>query len=261
MSGWFHWYGAILGLALLLGFILVRKISLREKLSVSFLDDTLFPVMIAAVIGARLYHLITDAALYTHTSLLDLIAVWHGGLGFFGAILGGGGMFMLLVYRHWEKQSKKGISFLSLLFSYGDCFAFGIPLAQAIGRLGNFVNGELYGPPTTLPWGIWVNGQKYHPLFLYESLLNLLLCGFLLVLYRKKALVIGKGQYVALYLAGYGMIRFFLEFLRNETARWDNVFGVFSIAQWVAFGLLLVGTSLFWIRRHAPRKEWDVSLE
>ncbi len=261
MIGWFHWYGAILGVALLLGFLLVRTIARREKLSIHFLDDALFPLMIAAVIGARLYHLITDAQLYTHASLIDLIAVWNGGLDFFGAILAGASMFTLLVYRQWRSAGTKALSFLTLLFSYADCLAFGIPLAQAIGRLGNFVNGELYGPPTTLPWGIMIQGQRYHPLFLYESLLNVLLLSFLVLLYRKKAFVTGKGQYFALYVAGYGIIRFFLEFLRTETARWDGMPGVFSIAQWVAFLLLVTGTVVFWVRRHAPKKEWDVSLE
>lgn len=252
--GIFHLYGLILGLAFFVAFLVVERQSNHFGFDGHWLDDILFPVVLCAVVGARLYHLVTDWQLYVGASLLALVAVWNGGLGFFGALIGGGiGLFLGL---RRSKRAKKPSVWQAV-----DLISFGIPLAQAIGRLGNFVNQELYGLPTNLPWGVWINGTRYHPLFAYEALLNLVLFGLLWKLSMRKALVLGKGQYAALYVTGYGLIRFWLEFLRIQTARPTGVLAMFSIAQWVAVGLMLCGVTLFWIRRHAPKKPFDFTLE
>lgn len=246
----FHVYGLLIGIGILVGLVVIYRQSRFFKIDPKWLDDVMPWVFIGALVGARLYHLLTDWQLYTHASLIDLLAVWRGGIGFLGALLGG--MIGLL----WALRRR-----LTKLFTYLDLLAFGIPLAQAVGRLGNYVNGELYGLPTNLPWGIVIDGSRYHPLFLYELIGNLLLALGLWLLARRRALVLGKGQYFSLYLFGYCLLRFWLEFLRLETARLNGILGVFSIAQWVTLAGMVVAAVVFWVRRHAPGKAWDWTLE
>ena len=138
----------------------------------------LLPVLVLAVIGARLYHVIHMWGFYSQDPWL-IPQIWKGGLGIPGAVAGG--VLAIWLYSRWAKLNT---------LRWFDIFASAMLLGQAIGRLGNFVNQELYGPPTTLPWGIpidaahrvgpWtdlaaypVDTTRFHPLFAYEALLNL----------------------------------------------------------------------------------------
>lgn len=244
-----HPYGLIIGIGVLLGIVVVERLSKWFGKDVVWLDTALPWVIVGAVLGARVYHLVTDWQLYQGANFIDLVAIWRGGVGFLGAILGG---LIGLVLAFRFKLEK---IFISL-----DLIVFGIPVAQAIGRLGNYVNKELYGLPTNLPWGIEIKGSRYHPLFLYEAVLNLLLFSLLLLLARRKALSVGKGQYASIYLLGYALIRFWLEYLRVETARLSGVWSIFSTAQWVSLFMMVVAVGIFWTRRHAGKKAWDISL-
>jgi phosphatidylglycerol:prolipoprotein diacylglycerol transferase len=143
--------------------------------------------------------------------------VWQGGLGIWGGIFGA----LLGLFMSTRKTRK--------LFAYVDIFAVGAPLAQAIGRWGNYFNKELFGLPTNLPWGIYIPFEfrppinkyfdHFHPLFLYESLLCLILFVFLYKIFSRQKLfgkVISPGNIGIIYLIGYSFIRFFLEFLRTD---------------------------------------------
>jgi prolipoprotein diacylglyceryltransferase len=103
--------------------------------------------------------------------------------------------------------------------------------------LGNWINQELYGLPTGLPWGIFISQQRYHPLFAYEMVLNSVVLGIMLWLERHHRLPWGRGAYLAVYLAGYGAVRFILEYLRIEPWR----LGVLTTAQWVSFITVIIG--------------------
>lgn len=255
--GFFHAYGLLIGLGIGVGLYVIYRASRFFGQDPKWVDASFPWIFVGAVIGARLYHLLTDWQVYTHASVLDLIAVWRGGIGFLGAIVGG----YVGLWLWTKRDAHKKLRAESQLFLYLDLLAFGIPVAQAIGRTGNYVNQELFGLPTNLPWGIVVNGQRYHPLFVYEAILNIFLLCILLAFARKKSLVLGKGQYISVYLFGYSFIRFWLEFLRIETARLDGVLGIFSIAQWVTLIMMIAATILFWVRRHVPKKGWDFTLE
>ncbi len=180
------------------------------------------------LIGGRLYHVMTDWPTYFGEGGVGLAAalrIWDGGLGIWGAVaLGGVGA--------WIACRRRGIP----LPAFGDAIAPGIVLAQAIGRLGNYFNQELYGRETTLPWGLEIyerrnaagvldslNGvstgelvQVVHPTFLYELLWNLLVFAFLILVDRR--FKIGHGRLFALYVAGYCVGRFWIELMRSDTA-------------------------------------------
>ena len=182
------------------------------------------------MVGGRLYHLATDWRTYFGAGGAGLIAalrIWDGGLGIWGAVaLGGVGA--------WIACRRRGIP----LPAFGDAIAPGIVLAQAIGRLGNYFNQELYGRETTMPWGLEIfyrrdpagfvdvhsldgvsTGQLamvVQPTFLYELLWNLLV--FVVLIFLDRRFKIGHGRLFALYVAGYCVGRFWVELLRDDTA-------------------------------------------
>lgn len=186
--------------------------------------DMLPWVVIGGIIGARIWHILTPPAsmveqgittMYYLTHPLDALAIWKGGLGIPGAVMGGA--LALLIYTRKTKDS---------FLEWADIIVPGLALAQAIGRWGNFINQEVYGAPSDLPWAITIDYMyrlpgyediaTYHPLFLYESLLNLLAAGLLLIIGRTKKDQLIKGDLFLLYLVIYPTIRFGLEFLRLD---------------------------------------------
>lgn len=203
-------------------------------------------MVIFGIIGARTYHVWTDWSVYAAAPWYSMFAVWNGGLGIWGAVVGGCvGMVLFLLAK---KKLRREI-----IFSYLDLIGFGLPIGQAIGRWGNFVNGELYGKVTGLPWGISVNGsvEKYHPLFLYESVLLFLTWLLLLFLVQKRYIDVGYGKIFGLCLIAYGLIRFFLEYLRISPA----MIGPITTAQWAS--LLAIGVGVCVCRVAYNNKVYD----
>ncbi len=254
----FHLYGLMIGIGLLCGLWISQMQAKRFAIQPKLLEDVVGWIAVFALLGARLYHLITDWQLYAGGSFFNLLAIWNGGLGYFGALIGG--IAGLMIFTSTRGKGESRLTPTKMFFLLLDLLSFGAPLAQAIGRIGNYFNHELYGLPTTLPWGIIINGERYHPLFAYEAIGSLLIFAGLNVLAMKKKFPIGKGQYACVYIALYSILRFWLEFLRIETAQFSGLESIFSIAQWVCLSLALVSIGVFWLRRHADRGiEWETS--
>ncbi|WP_188194970.1 prolipoprotein diacylglyceryl transferase [Nonomuraea sp. SYSU D8015] len=213
--------------------------------------DIAVPAVIFGLIGGRLYHVITDWQTYFGSRAIkepiQALFIWEGGLGIWGAIaLGAVGVL-------WAVR-KRGISFSAV----ADTVAPGIAFAQAIGRWGNWFNQELYGSPTTLPWGLEIDvdhggepGVLYHPTFLYESIWDVAL-GFVLI-YAGRRFALHHGRLFALYVAGYTLGRFWIEGLRI-----DPVGGVdhavtflgMRINQWTSIVLFVGALIYLWATRH-----------
>ena len=200
--------------------------------------------VLAGVVGARLYHVITDYDRF-RDNWDEIPAIWNGGLGIPGGLLAGTVVGMYLAQR-------RGIP----IAVAATCAAPAIPLAQAIGRWGNYFNQELYGRPTTLPWGLEIDaehiqsgyelGTTFHPTFLYESLWSLGLC--LVLLWIDKRFRPAPGQLFVMYVIGYGIGRFWVEGLRIDRA--DEILGL-RVNQVVALAAVVVGAIvLAWMRRH-----------
>lgn len=242
----FQPYGLIMALALLATTYLVAFVLSKDhKSEASLVWDGLWFVFVPGLAGARLYHVI-DYWSYYQENLDQVVAVWRGGLGIFGAILGG--LAGLIFFAHLKKLAKPQ------LFRLLDSVAMSLPLGQAIGRWGNFVNQELFGPPTDLPWGVFISVENrpiefvqfshFHPLFLYESLLSFALLLFGLLLWRRglggKGWQLGGLRFLGLYPFGYGLIRFLLEFARLESWQLAGV----ATAQIVSVAMMLIGLVL-----------------
>lgn len=221
-----NYYGMIIMAGVIAAAVLSYYEAKRRNLDTDIVWDSLPWVVLGGVIGARIWHILTPPAsmveqgittMYYLTHPLDAIAIWRGGLGIPGAIAGGA----LALYLY---SRKRNFSFML----WADIIVPGVALAQAIGRWGNFVNQEVYGSPSTLPWAITIDPQHrlpgfrdvatYHPLFLYESIFNLLNMGFLLWLNRKWSHKLKQGDVFLSYLITYPVFRFFLEFLRLDNS-------------------------------------------
>ncbi len=199
------------------------------------------------IVGARLYHVVTSPDRYLDDPVSALY-VWQGGLGIPGGIAGG---FLVswLVLRH--RGVAKG--------AFADAVAPGVAVAQAIGRLGNWFNQELFGSPTTLPWGLRIDpdnpdavpgAEAYHPTFLYELLWNLGTAGVVVWLDRRFRL--GGGRAFALYLLLYATGRFWIEGLRIDEA--NEVLGL-RLNQVTAVVVLLGAIAYLVLRRREGREE------
>ena len=221
-----NYYGMIIMAGVIAAAVLSYFEAKRRGLDTDIVWDSLPWVVIGGVIGARIWHILTPPAsmveqgittLYYLTHPLDAIAIWRGGLGIPGAVAGGA----LALYLY---SRRRGFSFLL----WADIIVPGLALAQAIGRWGNFVNQEVYGSPSNLPWAITIDPRHrlpefmeqatYHPLFLYESIFNLLNMGFLLWLNRKYSHKLKEGDVFLSYLITYPVFRFFMEFLRLDNS-------------------------------------------
>jgi prolipoprotein diacylglyceryl transferase len=199
--------------------------------------------VIAGVIGARLYHVITDWSSF-QDDLLKIVKIWKGGLGIPGGLIAG-------IAVGWWATKRRGVDPRIM----AQAAAPAIPLAQAIGRWGNWFNQELFGKATTLPWGLEIDADKiplgyapdtlFHPTFLYESLWNFALAGLLIVL--DKRFKIRPPRLMAMFVIGYGVGRFWVEGLRIDAAdqvaglRWNQWMAVIAVVGGLAYLLLTRG--------------------
>lgn len=254
----FRWYGVLIITAVLAASWVAARYVQRKGYDPNTVWDALLWVLIPGLIGARLYYVFIQAPraadgsnpYLTNPALIPQI--WTGGIHIFGGFIFGA--IALMLYARYRKLP---------LLTYLDAAALGLPLGQAIGRLGNFINQELYGPPTTFPWGLRIDADKriapyndlatypettlFHPLFLYEMLWSLL--GFALILWisRRFAKQLRRGDLILLYLIWYPLGRFFIEFLRTDS--WFFVGTPFNVVH-ILSAITVVGAIIALILRH-----------
>lgn len=230
-----HYYGLIIAAATYIGWALTKKRAPIYKISKKIFDDPVLLVILAfAITGARLYHVL-DYWTYYSQNPAAIFYISNGGIGIWGALFGG------LVGLYVVAKCKK-IPLLSTL----DLIVPSLILGQAIGRLGNYINQEGFGPPTNLPWGVYIDPSKrpfqfftashFHPTFFYEMALDLFIFAALIFYARKSR---PPGKVFALYLILYSASRFFVEFLRIDT--WT--IGTVKIAQ--VLGIAAFGFGLY----------------
>ena len=196
----------------------------------------------AGLIGARLYHVLTDwGTLYDDGRWPEAFKIWQGGLGIPGGVLLGGLVGVIVAKRIVPSAGR-----------LADAVAAGIPVAQAIGRLGNYFNQELYGGPTTLPWALnvdiehrpleYIEATTYHPTFLYEGLWNLGLAG--LIIWGSSRWILKPGRWFAVYIMGYGLGRLWVESIRIDEA---TLLGGVRVNIWMSLAIILGGLAwLLW---------------
>ena len=222
------WYGILMATGMVLGVF----IALREAKRLNIKEDDILNLAIIAIpcglIGARAYYVIFNWSYYSG-NIAEILNFRGGGLAIHGALIGG--ILAGFIYAKVKKLN---------FFKLADCVVIGIPLAQAIGRWGNYLNKVAHGGPTDLPWGIMVDGVKVHPTFLYESIWDLGVFIFLMV-FRKKQKY--EGQILAYYLILYSIGRFFIEGLRTDSL----MLGPLRMAQVISLVFIIIGVVLNYV--------------
>jgi phosphatidylglycerol---prolipoprotein diacylglyceryl transferase len=245
-----RWYGIMYLIGYAIGIVIAKRRVRRGLVpfSEAAVDSLVVYLLVGMLVGARLvYVLLYDFAAYK-THPLDAFAIWEGGLSFHGAILGMG-IAIIVFARRWHVP----------FWTVADTFALGGTQGLFFGRLGNFINGELYGRPTNVPWAMVFPGDRQHlprhPSQLYEAFCEgLLLFGILWFLERR---AVKQGWYKpgllsGAFLIGYGIIRFLLEFTRQPDPQLGFVLGPFSMGQLLSFLMIVVGVVILAVTYRKP---------
>lgn len=253
-------YGIIIMLGAVAGAWLAAREAKRRGYNPEIVWDLLIYLIIGGIVGARLWHVFTPSpssieqgitTQFYLTHPLDLINLRKGGLGIPGAVIGGAIALFLYSRRHHLDFTE-----------WVDIAAPSLALGQAIGRFGNFFNQELYGAPTNLPWKLFIDPahrltgfesvEYYHPLFAYESILNLANMFFLIWIGRRFKDNLKSGDILLVYLIVYPTIRFLLDFLRLDASR---VAGVNANQTFMAIVAVCAAAAWWW--RHQHEKSTD----
>jgi prolipoprotein diacylglyceryl transferase len=251
-SGPIHarWYGLLLALGVLLAGWIARREFRRRSMDPELAYSIAVWAVPFGLIGARLYHVLTDWDSFSN-NYSQIPAIWNGGLSIFGAVLGG-------MLGCWIGCRRVKLPF----WRVADCIAPGLVLAQALGRWGNYFNQELYGKPSNLPWAVkidrghrplaYADSSTFQPMFLYESILDVLVFFVLIWFTRRYWRRVPYGTVFALYVTLYNFYRVPLETLKIDTA--DIFFGQ-RVNVWVSGVLFLVGLISFIVLFHRRRDE------
>ncbi len=233
-----HWYGLMYMAGFLTFLWLGRKRILMLKhpqINNKMLDDLLFYGVLGVIVGGRLGEVLFYNPGYYFSNPLKIFFVWEGGMSFHGGFLG-----VMVAMALFARQHK--LRWLELM----DFIAPLVPPGLAFGRLGNFINGELWGRPTNMPWGMVfpkVDNLPRHPSQLYEFALEGVLLFALLWIYARKPRPVGAVS--GLFLIGYGSFRFIAEFTRNPD---DGIFGLMtfgvSMGQWLSLPMVIAGIAM-----------------
>ncbi len=240
-------YGLLVATGVAVAFKIAMVRAEKRGMDPALVEKILVRMVLFGFLGARLAYVSTHLGSFSEEPW-KVIAIWEGGLAIFGGLLVGAITLIWLCRRH-------GLSAPLLI----DSVIPGLPIAQAIGRWGNYFNQELYGTPTDLPWGLVIDREPspVHPTFLYESLWNIALAFVLFRIERKFPSI--RGRLIALYLIGYSAMRFLLELIRTDTT-----FRFLGLSRngWVSIGAMLLGLALLkWWHPSLPQApEVDQSL-
>lgn len=249
------WYALLIMLGVIMALITTKiNVGRRKELNLSFdavLDGFLYAFPLA-LLGARVYYVIFEWDMY-RDNLWQILNVRGGGLAIHGGLIGA--VIGVLIYKLKEKKSA------AFVLNHTDAVAPGLVLAQAIGRWGNFVNQEAHGGPVSQEFisrfpsfiqeGMLINGQYYHPTFLYESLWNILVFVALMLLYRKRKRD-HEGTILAWYMVLYSSGRFFIESLRTDSL----MIGPLRTAQLISVLMFTIGAAyLAWKYTRKPQPE------
>jgi phosphatidylglycerol:prolipoprotein diacylglycerol transferase len=248
-----RWYAVLILAGIISAVFLIRWLAQRRGMDADFPVDAAPWVVLAGIVGARGYYLLLRFD-YFVANPGEAINLRLGGLTIHGAIAGG---VLMLAFLCWRQRQP--------FLRWCDLIIPGVALAQGIGRWGNWANQEAFGGPTTLPWGVaidvsnrpapFLESERFHPTFLYESIFNLVNAVVLswLVLNAPRIRWYRDGDVLWIYLILYGAIRFVIESMRTDSL----YIGPFPAAQWISVGMIAFGLLMLVARRRLMPEQRD----
>lgn len=245
-----HYYGILIGLGVVVAAIVTQRRYARFGGDPTILDSVILWTVIIGFAGARLAYVSTHTARYAGR-WYAVFFIWEGGLALYGGLTAGALAAVYMLRKHHGNFPM-----------FADAIAVGLPLAQAIGRFGNYFNQELFGTPSTLPWAVeidianrpaeYIDFATFHPTFLYEALWNVFIT-VPVILYLERKNKLARGASFPVYMILYGIIRFLTELLRTDTT-----FRLLGISRngYVSLAAIIGGAVLLYLvqKRGTPRE-------
>lgn len=242
-----HFYGLMIGLGVVASIIVTTRRYGRMGGDTAIAEKLLVWAVVAGVIGARIAYVAPRFSRIIDEGFWHLFAIWEGGLALYGGLTAG------VIVGGWLVHRNHGDVAMIL-----DAAAIGLPLAQGIGRWGNYFNQELFGTPSNLPWAVeiaeryrpaeYADSATFHPVFLYESVWNLLIV-IPVVLWVEKRFDLRPGNLFLVYLIMYGLARFALEFIRTDSA---TIVAGMRANQLFAAVVVIVAATILAVRQRKP---------
>ena len=241
-----RWYSLAYIFGLLLGWYLCKKIFISDNEIKRKFDDYITYLILGIIIGGRLGYVIFYNFDYYLRNLIDILKIWEGGMSFHGALLG-----IIIFSFFFAKKNGHNI------FQYLDVISITAPIGIFFGRVANFINSELYGIETNLPWAvkfIQIDNLYRHPSQLYEAFFEGIILFLILIYFRYKGLMKIPGLISGLFLIFYSIFRFIIEFLRVPDEQLGYVFMNLTMGQIISFIFLLIGIYLVIIKNEIKKK-------
>ena len=235
-----RWYSLAYILGIITGWLLCKKVFIKNSNINEKFDDFITYLIVGIIIGGRLGYVIFYNFNYYSNNIVDILKVWEGGMSFHGGLIGIIIASIIFAKKHYHDS-----------FQYMDQVALVAPIGIFCGRIANFINSELYGPPTDVPWSvifIKIDNLSRHPSQLYEAILEGLILFFILIYFRKKNYLKKPGLISALFLIFYSIFRFFVEFFRVPDEQLGYLIFNLSIGQIISVIFLTVGIILFYFK-------------
>ena len=235
-----RWYSLAYIIGILLGWVLSKKIFIKNIEINKKFDDYISYLIIGIIVGGRLGYIVFYNFNYYLNNILDIFKIWEGGMSFHGGLIG-----VICASIVFAKKNKQDY------FLYTDVVALAAPIGIFFGRLANFVNSELYGSPTEVPWAVTfvqVDNLSRHPSQLYEAVLEGIILFFILIYFRKKNYLEKPGLISALFLILYSIFRFIVEFFRVPDEQLGYLILSLSMGQIISLIFVIFGIILFYVK-------------
>lgn len=237
-----RWYALAYIVGLVGGYWILRREAQRAgPIDVAGIESLLNHVLLGVILGGRMGFVLFYQPGYYLANPLEILKIWQGGMAFHGGLAG-------VILAMWLFSARRGMS----IFTFSDRVAMVVPIGLFLGRLSNFINAELYGRVTDLPWGMVFpgsDGLPRHPSQLYEAGLEGLALGMVMLVGWRRGWLRGTGTMTATLLLGYGLARFVVEYVREPDAHIGLMFGLATMGQILCLPMLAAGGWILWRRR------------
>ena len=241
-----RWYSLAYVIGILFGWFLSKRIFIKDPLLKEKFDDYITYLIIGIIIGGRLGYVLLYNPNFYLNNLIDVFKIWQGGMSFHGGLVGVIAMSVLFAKKNGQDS-----------YIYLDVVSIVAPIGIFFGRISNFINSELYGIETNLPWAvkfIQVDNLYRHPSQLYEAIFEGLILFIVLIYFRKKGFMKIPGLISGLFLIFYSFFRFIIEFVRVPDEQLGYIFFNLTMGQVVSFIFFLIGSYLV-ITKHEIKKK------
>ena len=241
------WYSLAYIFGILAGWVLAKRFFINnQEIKIKF-DDYVTYIIFGIIIGGRLGYVLFYNLDYYFENPIDIFKIWQGGMSFHGGVIG-----IIIISAWFANKNKHNV------FSYLDVISLVAPIGIFFGRISNFINSELYGTQTSLPWGvkfIKVDNLYRHPSQLYEALFEGLILFLILIYFHRKIINKKPGFISGLFLVFYSIFRFIIEFFRVPDDQLGYLLFNLTMGQIISFVFLLFGSYLV-IQKYENKKEW-----